>query len=348
MSAYGTAEPSHFCFVRWQGNRYKESGEFPQSVSSAAICSAGTVVTANMVALLRIVVALAVMLAGTAWQPVRAEDSATQHSSDTSARSAFRVLIDVGHTATSPGADSARGVPEYEFNLKLADVIAQSLHEAGFDKTIRLVTSGSRLSSLFERAASANHLNADLFISIHHDSVPDSLKETWQYEGKKLSYSDRFSGYAIFVSNDNADRAASLAFGHSLGQELQKRGLHYTPHYTLPLMGRYRHELIDEEAGVYRYDHLIVLHSTRMPAVLLEAGSIINRQEELELATPERRLMVAGAVTAAVEEFCARRAEAVAAQLPARKSAGVAITTPSRGIRPASLSRHKRIHSART
>src|SRR6516162_7278715 len=58
-----------------------------------------------------------------------------------------------------------------------------------------------------------------------------------------------------------------------------------TIQYLLPLMGRYRHELIDAEAGVYRYDHLIVLHSTRKPAVLLEAGSIINRQEELELAT---------------------------------------------------------------
>jgi hypothetical protein len=80
---------------------------------------------------------------------------------------------------------------------------------------------GSRLGSLFQRAASANSLQGD-------------------YEGKKLSYSDRFSGYAIFVSNDNADRAASLAFGHSLGQELQKRGLRYTPHHTLPLMGRYR------------------------------------------------------------------------------------------------------------
>ena len=260
------------------------------------------------------IVALAVILAGTVWQPLRAEETATQHTSDRAscARSTFRVLIDVGHTATSPGADSARGVPEYEFNLKLADVIAQSLREAGFDKTVRLVTSGTRLTSLFQRAASANHLHADLFLSIHHDSVPDNLKETWQYEGKKNSYSDRFSGYAIFVSNDNADRAGSLAFGHSLGQELQKRGLHYTPHYTLPLMGRYRHELVDPEAGVYRYDHLIVLHSTLMPAVLLEAGSIVNRQEELELATPERRLIVAEAVTAAVEDFCASRGQTVA------------------------------------
>ena len=295
-------------------------------------------------------VALAVMLTGTTGQLARAEDPVTQHGSESGncARSAFRVLIDVGHTATSPGADSARGVPEYEFNLKLADVIAQSLHEAGFDKTIRLVTSGSRLGSLFQRAASANSLQGDLFVSIHHDSVPDNLKETWQYEGKKLSYSDRFSGYAIFVSNDNADRSASLAFGHSLGQELQKRGLRYTPHYTLPLMGRYRHELIDGEAGVYRYDHLIVLHTARMPAVLLEAGSIINRQEELELATPERRLMVAEAVTAAVEDFCASRGQAAAGRPPVSNPTSVAITAPSRGIRPASLPRHKRIHSAKT
>ena len=168
----------------------------------------------NKVALLRIV-ALAMMLAGTAWQPVRAEDSATQHTGDSGscARSAFRVLIDVGHTATSPGADSARGVPEYEFNLKLADVIALSLHEAGFDKSVRLITSGAKLPSLFQRAASANHLDANLFISIHHDLVPDNLKEVWQYEGKKNYYSDRFSGYAIFVSNDNADRAGSQPSG---------------------------------------------------------------------------------------------------------------------------------------
>jgi len=283
-----------------------------------------------------------------ACQPLKAEDTA-QHASESGscARSTLRVLIDVGHTATSPGADSARGVPEYEFNLKLANVIAQSLHEAGFDKTVRLITSGAKFPSLLERARRANNLQADLFISIHHDSVPDNLKETWQYEGKKNSFSDRFSGYAIFVSNDNADHAASLAFGHSLGQELQKRGLHYTPHYTLPLMGRYRHELIDEDAGVYRYDHLRVLHSTLMPAVLLEAGSIVNRQEELELATPEHRLMVAEAVTAAVENFCASPGERVA-ERPAHYPIFVVNTAAPKGIRPASLSHHRRIHAAKT
>jgi N-acetylmuramoyl-L-alanine amidase len=51
-------------------------------------------------------------------------------------------------------------------------------------------------------------------------------------------------------------------------------------------MGHYRRELIDADAGVYRFDQLVVLKMTRMPAVLIEAGSIINRPEELELGTP--------------------------------------------------------------
>ena len=73
-------------------------------------------------------------------------------------------------------------------------------------------------------------------------------------------------------------------------------------------MGHRRRILVDAKAGVYRYDQLIVLRQTTMPAVLLEAGSIVNRQEELELGTPERRSLTSAAIVAAVEIFCAARA----------------------------------------
>jgi N-acetylmuramoyl-L-alanine amidase len=62
--------------------------------------------------------------------------------------------------------------------------------------------------------------------------------------------------------------------------------------------------LLNNEAGVYSYDQLVVLKSTRMPAVLLEAGSIINRDEELKMDSPERRDIISSGVTAAVKEFC--------------------------------------------
>jgi N-acetylmuramoyl-L-alanine amidase len=44
-----------------------------------------------------------------------------------------------------------------------------------------------------------------------------------------------------------------------------------------------------------------------MPSVLLEAGSIINRDEEVLMGTDEHRLQIAGAVTEAVERFCTLR-----------------------------------------
>jgi len=229
-------------------------------------------------------------------------------------RAKFRVVVDVGHTIDVPGAMSARGIPEYAFNLQLARQVKQSLVDAGFDEAALLVTATAPWRGLFERAARANAVHADLFISIHHDSVPDNLLRTWQYADQDEHYDDDYSGYAIFISNENADRAGSLQFGRFLGQELQGRGLQYTPHYTLALMGHRRRELVDAKAGVYRYDQLIVLRATHMPAVLLEAGSIVNRQEELQLASPERRTLTSAAIVAAVEDFCAARPRAVEAK----------------------------------
>ncbi len=252
-------------------------------------------------------VILAVLLLGAGKQPARGAGHAPPAKPATCQRSAFRAVVDVGHTVEVPGAISARGVAEYAFNLQLADAVKQALVAAGFDKTVRLVTATAPPKGLIERAALANKMRADLFISIHHDSVPDYLLETWQYEEQQHQFSDRFQGYAIFMSHDNADRPGSLQFSRLLGKALQARGLQYTPHYTLPLMGNRRRELIDAAAGVYRYDQLIVLRNTQMPAVLLEAGSIVNRQEELELASPERRELISAAVVSAVEDFCAAR-----------------------------------------
>lgn len=227
---------------------------------------------------------------------------------DACQRAKFRVVVDVGHTLGVPGALSARGMTEYAFNLQLSQDIKQALVDAGFEQAVLLITTAAPWRGLVERAARANAMHADLFIAIHHDSVPDKLIQTWEYEGQKQQYNDDYPGYALFISNDNADHAGSLQFGHFLGKELQARGLQYTPHYTLPLMGNRRRVLVDAEAGVYRYDQLIVLRMTRMPALLMEAGSIVNRQEELELASPQRRALTSAAVTAAVEDFCAARA----------------------------------------
>src|ERR1700694_2377793 len=144
----------------------------------------------------------------------------------------FRIVLDVGHTAKSEGAISARNVAEFAFNLRLARQIEEKLKAEGFAETRLLVTEGKARPSLVRRVAAANALHADLFLSIHHDSVPDSLLENWKFEGKKSHFSDRFSGYSVFVSYENPHLNGSLLFGHLLGNELKDRGLQYARQYT--------------------------------------------------------------------------------------------------------------------
>ena len=102
--------PLLLCFPRWACYCFNLVGieELPGKTKIMIVCKA-----------LMQVVTLAAYFSSAACEPVGEEELATQHASDNGscARSTFRVLIDVGHTATSPGANSARGVPEYDFNL---------------------------------------------------------------------------------------------------------------------------------------------------------------------------------------------------------------------------------------
>jgi N-acetylmuramoyl-L-alanine amidase len=253
--------------------------------------------------------------------PVGPKPSASSAAATICVPAKFRIVLDVGHTAKSEGAISARNVPEFAFNLHLARRIEEKLKAEGFAATRLLVTEGNSRPSLVKRVAVANDLPADLFLSIHHDSVPNKLLEDWEFEGKKRHFSDRFSGYSVWVSRNNPDFKTSFSFAELLAKEMKAQGLDYAHQYTQAIMGHYQHPLLNKETGVYSYDELIVLRKTRMPAVLLEAGSIINRDEELKMDSAERRDIISGSVAAAVKEFCDARSAApsdVAAKAPSQ------------------------------
>src|SRR6202795_5354317 len=103
--------------------------------------------------------ALAVLLAVAGARPVWSEEQAPAAAAPAHANcqpSAFRVVVDVGHTLNVPGALSARGVPEYAFNLQLAQQIKETLVGAGFDKTVLLISAKAPPIGLFERASIPN------------------------------------------------------------------------------------------------------------------------------------------------------------------------------------------------
>jgi N-acetylmuramoyl-L-alanine amidase len=218
-------------------------------------------------------------------------------------REDFRIAIDIGHTPEASGALSARGRAEYGFNRQLAQKVNDAFRSAGFANTLLILVRGKGKSQLQERSMQADSFRANLFLSIHHDDVQPIYYEEWTDNGRRYHFSDRYAGYSIFVSNRNQFADQSMEFATLLGAELQKRGLTFTTHHAENIRGE-RRQIVDAERGIYRYDQLMVLKNTKAPAVLLEAGVIVNREEESVLSSPERQKLISEATLAATIRFC--------------------------------------------
>ncbi|MEA4856456.1 MAG: N-acetylmuramoyl-L-alanine amidase [Solidesulfovibrio sp.] len=213
------------------------------------------------------------------------------------------VAVDAGHGPKAPGATSARGLPEYGFNRRLAGQVVAALRAAGFPRAFLLDPDGRDLPPA-ARAARANAAGAGLLVSIHHDAVQPRYLETWTVDGQPRRFCDRFAGYSLFYSGRNPFAAQSLELARAIGRELTAAGLPFTRHHAEAIPGEGR-PLVDDSVGVYRYDGLAVLAGARAPAVLVEAGVIVNRAEEAELAGAARQEQTARAVAKGVERWCA-------------------------------------------
>ena len=210
----------------------------------------------------------------------------------TAAVAAVPVAVDVGHYLEKPGATSAYGVTEFEYNQTLAAVIAARLERDGVP--VRLIGYKGEMADLYARAPQAEAAGGQFFLSVHHDSVRAEYQQTWIVDGKEQRYSEYARGFSLFVSRKNPRLAESLACASAIGAALREAGLTPTPHHAEAAgIGR---PWADQTNGVYYYDNLVVLKSSTVPAVLLEAGVIVHPDEALALATPARRALTAEAV----------------------------------------------------
>lgn len=205
-------------------------------------------------------------------------------------RPAPLVAVDIGHTVEAPGAISARGRTEREFNLELALRVVDALRARGL--RARLVNADGMIESLEERPAYVP--DADFFLSIHHDSVGKWELEPWVWQGREQTFSDRWRGHSMFVSRRNPDTDRSLLCGSAIGARLQRMGFAPTDKNAR------RREYADPLHAVHYFDNLIVLYRARQPALLFEAGVIKHRDEELLLRDLQRQARMADAIATGI------------------------------------------------
>jgi len=204
------------------------------------------------------------------------------------------VAIDVGHSLQQPGATSARGKDEFQFNRDLAQIILHNIVAMG-GHGFEIGADGNSVDPETRPVEASMH-NAKFFLSIHHDSVQPQYLEDWNWEGGVQRYAgDRFTGFSLFVSHKNKQLPASLQCASAIGRKLIEAGFKPSTHHAEKIEGEGR-EWADKANGVLYYDNLIVLKNAKIPAVLLESGVIVNRDEEQRMLDPAVREKIASAV----------------------------------------------------
>ena len=201
------------------------------------------------------------------------------------------VAVDVGHYAAEPGVISASGVPEFEYNLALALDVKAELEKLQIQT--RLIGEKGDYAVLHHRTRDAK--GADLFVSIHHDSVQERL----------LPQTERFAGFSLFISRQNPRLEKSLACASAIGERLRAAGFTPSRYHADPVLGESR-PFADETNGVHYYDNLAVARGASMPSVLVEAGVIVNRDEDRKMREPEVRRRIAAAIADGVHECLTR------------------------------------------
>ncbi|HEY2338399.1 MAG TPA: N-acetylmuramoyl-L-alanine amidase [Burkholderiales bacterium] len=190
--------------------------------------------------------------------------------------------MDVGHYHAEPGVISASGIPEFEFNLKLAREVKEDLEKSAIK--VRMIGDKGNMVFLNHRTRAA--AGADLFLSIHHDSMRESVIGTKR---------DELAGFSLFISRKNPEAGKSLACASAIGAEMRAAGFTPSRYHADPVIGENR-PFADEANGVHYYDNLGVAKTAKMPAVLVEAGVVANRKEEARMLDPQVRSRVARAI----------------------------------------------------
>lgn len=195
------------------------------------------------------------------------------------------VALDIGHSIKKPGATANSGAKELDLNIALANSVATYLQKQGV--STHLIGEDGRMDVLTNRTLAAKE--DGLFLSIHHDSILQSWMPRVQ----------DYSGFSVFVSRKNKQVAASLSCASKIGAALIKAGFKPSRYHALPVEGQNR-PFADEINGVHYFDDLIVLKTAKQPAVLVEAGVIVNAEDEVRVTSMEGRKRHSAAISAGV------------------------------------------------
>ncbi|MGQ0664868.1 MAG: N-acetylmuramoyl-L-alanine amidase [Pseudomonadota bacterium] len=221
------------------------------------------------------------------------------------------IAIDPGHGGIDPGAIGANGLFEKDLTLAVGREIRRQLEASGRYRVV-LTREDDVFMRLRERVGKARTAGAELFISVHADTMANT-----QIRGASIYTLSEIASDAEAAALAARENRADVLGGVDLSQEskdvatilidlAQRESMNLSAIFAGLLVAELAQDAQVLPTNPHRFAGFAVLKAPDIPSVLLELGYLSNRQDEALLARPHYRTKVAAAVVRAIDQYFAR------------------------------------------
>jgi len=218
------------------------------------------------------------------------------------------IAIDAGHGGDDPGAIGKNGTREKDVVLAIARVLAQRVDAEPGMKAV-LTRNGDYFVPLRDRMQRARAQQADLFVSIHADSIRDrsidgssvyilsqrgATDEASRWLAERENASDLIGGVSL-DDKDNLLASVLLDLSQSAALNASQLAAESVLH-QLNQVGEIRKPQVQQA-------RFVVLKSPDIPSMLVETAYISNPQEEQRLRAQTHQAKLAEAIHQGIREY---------------------------------------------
>ena len=165
---------------------------------------------------------------------------------------------------------SATGQDIAMYNADLGMIVADELKTN--NKNVNLIGM-SKKGDDSGKVMVSNNTNSNLDIKIGFGSQPIEELKFWEYQGKKLRYSDDVHGFSIFVNAAHDKFKIGVMCAKAVAEKLMKVG--FKPNWSY----NRDYQLIFANYPIYQTEKDYFIKNSNHPSFRIEPGVLTNRQE---------------------------------------------------------------------
>jgi N-acetylmuramoyl-L-alanine amidase len=220
------------------------------------------------------------------------------------------IVVDPGHGGVDPGTISAKGYTEKSVTLRAGHELKKKLEKTG-RYTVILTRDQDFFIPLRERVRISRRAEADLFVSLHADSIENPkirgatiytlAEKSSDYEAEALAAKENKSDIIAGVDLEGE----SPLLTEILIDLAQRETKNYSAEFAnllVPEMGRE----VKMRVNSHRFAGFRVLKAPDVPSVLVEMGYLSNRNDADMLKSRKGLEKIAKAITKAVDRYFAK------------------------------------------